>query len=50
MQAAGSVWMGYKAIEVLFLISGGLTVAYMAKLYICISGRSTRLVRQNSTA
>lgn len=28
--------MGYKAIEVLFLISGGLTVAYMAKLYICI--------------
>ena len=36
MQAAGSAWMGYKAIEVLFLISGGLTVAYMAKLYICI--------------
>ena len=36
MQAAGSAWMGYKAIEVLFLISGGLTVAYMVKLYICI--------------
>ena len=36
MQAAGSSWMGYKAIEVLFLISGGLTIAYMAKLYICI--------------
>lgn len=42
--------MGYKAIEVLFLISGGLTVAYMAKLYICIFWQKHRPIRRNSTA
>lgn len=36
MQAVGAPWMGYKVAEVLFLISGGLTVAYMSKLYICL--------------
>ncbi len=35
-QEHGLVWMPYKAAEILFLISGGLTVAYMVKLYICI--------------
>ena len=32
----GGSWMAYKAIEILFLISGGLTIAYMIKLYVCI--------------
>ena len=32
----GAVWMPYKALEILFLISGGLTIAYMTKLYICL--------------
>lgn len=36
VQAAGGVWWPYKLVEVLFLFSGGLTVAYMLKLYICI--------------
>lgn len=35
-QAHGGMWIPYKAAEFLFLISGGLTVAYMVKLYICI--------------
>lgn len=35
-QANGGMWFPYKAAEVFFLISGGLTVAYMVKLYICI--------------
>ncbi len=35
-QEHGGVWMPYKAAEILFLISGGLTVAYMVKLYVCI--------------
>lgn len=35
-QEHGGVWLPYKAAEILFLISGGLTVAYMVKLYICI--------------
>ncbi len=35
-QETGHIWMPYKAAEILFLISGGLTVAYMIKLYICI--------------
>ena len=32
----GGPWQLYKGIEILFLISGGLTVAYMTKLYICL--------------
>jgi len=36
LQEHGMSWGYYKFIEVLFLISGGLTVAYMTKLYICI--------------
>ncbi|MGN0753082.1 MAG: complex I subunit 5 family protein [Aristaeellaceae bacterium] len=35
-QEHGGMWMPYKAAEILFLISGGLTIAYMVKLYICI--------------
>jgi len=35
-QEHGHIWLPYKAAEILFLISGGLTVAYMVKLYICI--------------
>ena len=35
-QEHGHMWMPYKAAEILFLISGGLTVAYMIKLYVCI--------------
>ena len=35
-QEHGHVWVPYKAAEILFLISGGLTIAYMVKLYICI--------------
>ena len=36
LQAAGGAWQPYKALEVLFVISGGLTIAYMTKLYICL--------------
>ncbi|MGN0778919.1 MAG: complex I subunit 5 family protein, partial [Aristaeellaceae bacterium] len=36
LQHAGGAWQPYKALEVLFLISGGLTIAYMTKLYICL--------------
>ena len=36
LQHHGHMWQHYKAAEILFLISGGLTVAYMIKLYICI--------------
>lgn len=32
----GFTWLPYKAIEILFLISGGLTIAYMIKLYVCL--------------
>ncbi len=35
-QEHGHIWMPYKAAEWLFLLSGGLTIAYMIKLYICI--------------
>jgi len=36
LQEHGAPWGIYKALEILFLISGGLTIAYMTKLYICI--------------
>ena len=36
LQSAGGAWQPYKALEVLFVISGGLTIAYMTKLYICL--------------
>ena len=36
LQAHGHAWAPYKAVEILFLVSGGLTVAYMTKLYLCI--------------
>ena len=32
----GGAWAPYKAVEIIFLVSGGLTVAYMIKLYICL--------------
>lgn len=35
-QAHGGVWLPYKLVEIVFLVSGGLTVAYMTKLYICL--------------
>lgn len=35
-QEHGGMWVPYKSAEILFLISGGLTIAYMVKLYICI--------------
>ncbi len=35
-QEHGGLWAPYKAAEILFLISGGLTAAYMIKLYICL--------------
>ena len=36
LQQHGGVWAPYKLVEIIFLVSGGLTVAYMTKLYICI--------------
>ena len=36
LQAHGGAWAPYKAVEIIFLVSGGLTVAYMTKLYLCI--------------
>ena len=36
LSAHSGSWMPYKALEILFLISGGLTIAYMTKLYICL--------------
>lgn len=35
-EALGQPVLAYRAAEVLFLVSGGLTVAYMLKLYVCI--------------
>ncbi|MBR6955257.1 MAG: NADH dehydrogenase [Clostridia bacterium] len=35
-QALGLSWVPYKVLELLFLFSGGLTIAYMTKLYICL--------------
>ena len=36
LQEHGHSALPYQFVEILFLISGGLTVAYMTKLYICI--------------
>ena len=36
LQAHDLPWGGWKALEILFILSGGLTVAYMAKLYVCL--------------
>ena len=36
LQAHGGAWAPYKLVEIIFLVSGGLTVAYMTKLYLCI--------------
>ena len=36
LQETGQSWGVYKFVEILFLISGGLTIAYMTKLYICL--------------
>ncbi len=35
-QAHGHPWVPYKVLEVLFILSGGLTIAYMTKLYVCL--------------
>ena len=36
LQAHGLPWGWWKALEILFIFSGGLTVAYMTKLYVCL--------------
>lgn len=36
LKETGGTWLPFKLAEILFLISGGLTIAYMTKLYICI--------------
>ncbi len=36
LQELGVAYGSYKFLEILFIISGGLTVAYMLKLYICL--------------
>ena len=36
LEAHGHSALPYRFVEILFLVSGGLTVAYMTKLYICI--------------
>lgn len=36
VRESGGPWQIYKGMELLFLLSGGLTVAYMTKLYICL--------------
>ena len=36
LQNLGAAYGSYKFLEILFIISGGLTVAYMLKLYICL--------------
>lgn len=36
LQHHGLPWGGWKAFEILFIVSGGLTIAYMTKLYICL--------------
>ena len=36
LQEEGAPWGIYKALELLFIFSGGLTVAYMTKLYVCL--------------
>lgn len=36
LEAQGSSALAYRMLEILFLVSGGLTVAYMTKLYVCL--------------
>ena len=36
LQAHGLPWGWWKALELLFIFSGGLTIAYMTKLYVCL--------------
>ena len=36
LNEAGGFWLPYKAAEWVFLLTGGMTAAYMTKLYICI--------------
>lgn len=36
LEALGFSGINYRIIEIIFLISGGLTIAYMTKLYICL--------------
>ncbi len=35
-ELSGGVYVGYKVVEYLFLFSGGLTIAYMTKLFVCL--------------
>ena len=42
VRETGGSWQIYKAVEILFLISGGLTIAYMTKLYICLFWEKNR--------
>ncbi len=36
LRGHGLPWGGWKALELLFIFSGGLTIAYMTKLYVCL--------------
>ena len=36
VKARGGAWLPYKAVELLFLFTGGMTACYMTKLYICL--------------
>lgn len=36
LEAAGLAWAPYKLAEIIFLITGGLTAAYMTKLYVAL--------------
>ena len=46
LKEEGSAWGAYKFVEILFLISGGLTVTYMTKLYICLFVKKNTPKRQ----
>ncbi|MBO4884530.1 MAG: NADH dehydrogenase, partial [Clostridia bacterium] len=36
LQKSGGLWAPYKAVELLFLFTGGMTAAYMTKLYVAL--------------
>ena len=36
LQESGGAWIPYKVVEILFLFTGGMTAAYMTKLYVAL--------------
>ncbi len=42
LQHTGAAWWPVKLFELMFLFSGGLTVAYMTKLYVCLFWEKNR--------